>query len=110
MFLSANHFFTTFAVCFGSLLCPLVPKAKFRCRLPDVVVENLDVFLFFHGAVYDDSVPWSIGWETPPKHEVPPTMFDSGDGVLRVDSFSFFTPNEGYMIVAKQFNFCIISP
>ena len=37
-------------------------------------------------------------------------MFDSGDGILRVENFSFFTPNEGYNIVAKQFNFCFIWP
>lgn len=51
---------------------------------------NLYVVLSAHCPVYFSRVFWLIGWISPPKYQVPTTVFEHGDGVLVVDCSPFF--------------------
>ncbi len=56
------------------------------------------------------SCPVPLAENTPPKHNVSTSMFDGGDGVLRVIGSIPPPPNTASWVDAKELDFCLIWP
>ncbi len=105
-----SHSFVALAVCFGSLSCWNTHPRPIFNALAGFNAQALTV----HGPVHRpfDAVQLScpLSRKTPPKHNVSTSMFDGGDGVLRVIGSIPPPPNTASWVDAKELDFGLIWP